>query len=81
MRYSAETKLSREQVLAKAERFFASGKDELKVVDKSESSVCMESGVGSVTVAVESPAKGKKNTVVIETDQYDLKVKDFIKAI
>lgn len=76
MRYGASSKLPPEKVIAKAKTYF--GKVGLKVVNEDLCSVCLEGGVGGVTVTV----CGEKETEVeILTTEFDHQVKQFLQMI
>jgi hypothetical protein len=81
-RYEATSKLTSADLIDKAAKHFAAVSGGLAVSSKTESSLCLESPEGFVTISVcPNEAKGRRNTMEIETDRYDYQVRSFLKSL
>lgn len=77
LRYSAETKLTPAQLMARAEEFFTQRVSGLKVTDRGDCGIYLESSFGFVTIE-DCMKKGKRTVLEIVTREYDYEVKDFL---
>jgi len=79
--YTAQTKLSPTKIIERASKHFGAVTGAMKITSKSETSLCLESFDGYVTITV-CPGEGKaKNTLDIETSQFDEQVREFLRSL
>ena len=82
LRYSAESKLSRKDVIDLASKHFGASGAGLKVTSRDDASICLESADGYVTLSTcKSEAKGRKTHLEIETREYDGQVTSFLRSL
>ena len=78
-RYKALTKKSASEIIEKATEHFAALSGGMSTKSKTESSLCLESPDGYVTISIcPNEGKGRKNEVDIETSQFDMQVREFL---
>jgi hypothetical protein len=75
----AKSKLTPEEAIKRAVKFFGPGGYGLKV--KSEAGCCLEFEGGGGGVAVSASPNGKGSTVSFESREWDYQVKEFISKI
>lgn len=81
-RYKALSKLPASKIIEKAAEHFGTLSGGLSTKSKTESSLCLESPDGYVTISIcSNEGKGKKSEVDIETSQFDIQVREFLALI
>ncbi len=78
MRYSVKTKLTPEEVIERAVKFFGKGGVGLEVTSQDASTICLEGGGGHVTLIV---CPCELTDVDLETREWDYQVKRFMENI
>lgn len=81
LRMSVGTKLSIEETLDRARRFFGPGGLGLEAREQSPCCITFEGGGGYVTVTIEGQGAGGKNEVVLETREWEYDVRQFARDI
>jgi hypothetical protein len=76
--YTVETKLSTDEAIAAAVRYFGESGVGLDLVSRDACCARFEGGGGFVSVTAET---GKKTTVDLETREWDFPVKRFMQSI
>ncbi len=81
-RYEATSRRPSAELIDKAAKHFAAVSGGLAVSSKTDSSICLEGPDGYVTITIcPDEAKGKRNTMEIETSQYDDQVRAFLRSL
>ena len=79
LRIATKTKLTPEEVIKKAIKFFGPEGYKLKITSKMETSATFDGGGGSIEVS--ACADSSKTAVDFLSREWDFQVKEFIKAI
>jgi hypothetical protein len=79
LRIASKTKLTAEDVIKNAIKFFGPAGYKLKINSQTETSVSFEGGGG--TVEISTCAENGKTTVDFISREWDFQVKEFIKSI
>ena len=81
LKIESTTKLTAEEAIKKAVKFFGPEGHGLKVNEVSSCCVQFEGGGGGVAVTASPSTKGKGSTVEFESREWDYQVKEFIRKI
>lgn len=76
LRISAQTKLSPEKVIERAETFFGRAGQGLETKDRASNCISFQGGGGMVEI--NTCVENKQTTVEIATQEWDFQVKEFI---
>ncbi len=79
LKLSTESKLSPEEIIQRAIKFFGPEGYGLEVTDQSETGVSFTGGGGGV--AVTAYIEGKKTTVDITSREWDYQTRQFLRAL
>ncbi len=79
-RYEVETKLSPEQVMERATRYFG-GELGLEMTQDSDCCLSFRGGGGHVVVTAEGKTDGGKTAVDLETREWDYQVREFMHQV
>ena len=79
MRLTATSKLTPEEVMKRAKRFFGQGGYGLSVTDETPTSICLAGGGGMVEIVACDKAKGA--SVELASREWNAQVKEFIDVI
>jgi hypothetical protein len=79
--YTAQTRFSPAKIIERASKHFGAIAGAMKTTSKTDTSLCLESLDGYVTITV-CPGEGKaKNTLDIETSQFDEQAREFLRSL
>jgi len=79
IRMAKQTRLKREEIIARAVEFFGEKGEHLEEKHRNPCSVCFEGGGGYVLISIVE--ESHKRTLDIETREYEYQVKRFLKTL
>ena len=79
IRMAKQTRLKREEIIARAVEFFGENGEQLDEKDRNPCCIYFEGGGGYVAISIAE--ESKKRTLDIETREFEYQVKRFLKSL